>query len=515
MQIRDPFNGKIIYEHYSNLGFWVTDEQAILCNPSEHGTKVRPAIKIETKNDGFNVIYTFHNYSNDTASIGEFYLGKIKLDSTIYYRNTGYTFQEEEYRVKKNILFMSPARVYPSTSSYSPVTVLRDSEYIIGISVIYPFMDYKHTINQLIVGTFYDDQPAGWDLIIQVNKNCNGQQYYKSGDLAPGEYRKYELYFRVKKVRNIRKDWRDVISPYKDYFDRSFAPMSYKQNRNPILGYHGVSDHLVNLDNPYGYWTVKNNTGLYDHPFRPDQKGFKSTTDYLLRLLRSYSFKRIMVWAPTGLYLKHPQRNYPFQFTSQWYNSIIVGNDSEDVNRMNDAVIHFKKLTSRGYKLGLWWGHAIYVSRFWDSANFELFNPENISHWELSFRELDIAKETEVSDIGLDSFNDLPGWDQVVWLDTMINRTKKKIKFVSEQYSFDVIHTRAAFFYAPWNVSGPHELADYLVPKNEKWIQIIPENVNDINQYMKESARNGYNPCIMTYLGAPIYHKYKTRRTLK
>jgi hypothetical protein len=85
---------------------------------------------------------------------------------------------------------------------------------------------------------------------------------------------------------------------------------------------------------------------------------------------------------------------------------------------------------------------------------------------------------------------------------------------VSEVYSFDAVHTKAAFFYADWNVRGPHVLADYLIPKNEKWLLVLPENQSDLNAYLKEWTTNGFNTCVMSYLGGPLFRSYRSKNAV-
>lgn len=508
-QIRDLKNGKNLIENIDETRLWLSGKGYTIGGKTKHTTHIAPVINVSVNGNGFDIEYIFENTTHDTASLGELHFGRVKLDSIIYARNTTYTFQEETYHAKRNSQYVGSARVYPSSSSYSPVAVFRDKDYIYGISVVYPFMEYHHTINLLLAGANMSFQPLGWDLFVQINKNHNGEKYYASGELAPGQKRIYKMYVRIDRVNDPEQDWKKVIQPYKTYFQEHLLKMEYVKDRRPVIGYHGVSDHLVTDLNPYGYWNPTNDPLLTSHPVRPDQYGFGPVTDYLNRLLKRYSFQRLMYWAPTGLYRHHPQLNYPFQFMSRWksFDNSRVGKDG-DV--MQDGINNFIQLASMKYELGFWWGHAIYVSRYWDSPTYEKFDPSNKDHWELSFKEMRIAKQAHASCVGLDSFNELTGWDQVTWLDSMASFTDHAIKFVSETYTFDVIHTKAAFYYADWNAFGPHVLADFLVPGNEKWMHINPEVHTP--KMAKDWAKKGYSLCVFGYLGGPKYPKYKAKK---
>lgn len=512
VRILDAAKGKVIYESFPGMGYWISSQNSNLCDRSDQRKTLQPEVIIEVVRDGINLSYTFHNRGTENTSIGEFYIGKFNLDSTVYWRNTNYTFGEEAFHAKRNILFLSQANIYPTTSAYSPVTVFRDEDYIVGVSVMYPFMEYKHSINQLLAGTFYDNLPSGWEVVIQANAPCNSQKYQPSGDIRPGETRVYRIALRVKEVDKTNQDWKKVIHPYKVYFKEHYGGVQYHRDGRPVIGYHGVSDHLQTNDNPYGYWNVEDVAGGQQHPLRPDKNGFGPTTEYLKKMLAANHSKRIMLWAPTGLYFKHSERNYPFQFTSQWFET---ATDSPSVNTRDlfeDATVHLNDLSKKRTALGLWWGHSIYVTKQWDTDAYEMFDPLKSEHWDLSFKELDGALAAGADMIGLDSYNDLPGWDQITWLDAMRARSGSKVKFISEQYSFDVVHTRAAFFYARWNITGRHVLADYLLPGNEKWIFLIPDQMEDLGAYAKQTARWGYNACKMTYLGAPYHKLYKAKK---
>src|SRR5258706_11774101 len=192
--IKDQVTQRIIFEQIPPFRLWLSDNKYTLGGESMHNTNIVPEIKVITQPDGFDIEYTYFNRTKDTSSMGEFFFGRMKLDSLIYFRNTNYTFQDDPVKAKKNIQYVSSARIYPFFTSYSPVTILHDNNYIFGISIVYPFQEYKHTINQLLVGSFFDHQTQGWDLVIQSNESKNGQTYINKGELSPGQTRVYKVY---------------------------------------------------------------------------------------------------------------------------------------------------------------------------------------------------------------------------------------------------------------------------------------------------------------------------------
>jgi len=496
-------------EGYDNFGLWLSDEsQYKVGGKSKHGTLIKPNIDVVTTTNGFDIVYTFKNNKKDTTSIGEFYLGNFNLNETIYYRNTRYTFQEDTIVAKKNIQYASDARIYPDPSSYSPITVIRDNNYIVGISFIYPVMDYKHSINQMFFGMFTDNKRIGWNMNVQINKNINGQQYFESGELSPGEQRIYKISIRVKKVVNAKNDWKEVIKPYKEYFDKEFGKVKYIKDDRPVLGYHGASEYFFSETNKYGFPYDKNDNYLASHPRRPDHYGFKPTAQYIKKLSISKHAARVMIWVPSGLYRTHQNLNYPYQFASQLE---VISKSKSQLSRSKkicDAILNYKSLSKEMSELGMWWGHAGGISYRWDDAILP-FNTRSQKDWSYAYKEIDMAKSLGVTCLGLDAFIEMPGWDQYLWLNTMRTRTNGSIKFIVEIYSFDIIHTLAGFMYADWNCKGYHELANYLVPGNEMWFLIQRDSPKDLEAYTKKVVSLGYVPCIIAHMNDKVNFNLK------
>jgi len=500
MLILDRKSGFKLMGGFGPFDTWLPDSVYSIGGNSKHGTKINPQSSIKPVENGFDIVINFKNNGLDTASIGEFFIGNFNLDQKIYYRNTNYTFYEDTFYSKNNIQFASPGRVYPSTSCYSPVTILRDDKYIVGVTLIYPIEEYKHTANHMFFGNFFDNAKNGWNMVIQINKATNGQKYYESGELAPGQRRVYRLHIRVGKVHNIDEDWEQVIQPYRDYFNSKYKQL-YKKDSRSVIGYVGVNESMFSKENPFGYTNRDNDKKMGSHPVRPDNYGYKPFVDYVKKLSVQKRVKRVMIWTPSGLYQKHFDMNYPYQFASHLFTIGKSKGQLSKNNILNDPLINFKSLSNQVDELGMWWGHAGQVSYSWDDGILNSFDVKSIKDWRAAFREIDAASAMGVNCLGLDSFSEMPAWDQIVWLKEMNRRTKGKIKFISELYSFDIVHTLAGFMYAEWNGKSQHKLADYLIPENEKWMLIIQDQQGkNINKYIQQIVKWNYIPCILAYL---------------
>lgn len=515
VRVRDKNTGEYLIEPAGKLGLWLPDNGYTVGGKSAHGTKIKPQIAIKKVSNGVDITWTFTNYLKDTVSIGEFYIGQLKLAQKVYYRNTQLTGQMDTIIAEKNRQFASAARVYPSAYCYSPVTVLADDKYVIAASFLFPALRYKHTLNQMFFGNFFEKHAKGWDLITMVNKGIYGQKYYREGELLPGESKQYTMCIRIGYNEPHCNRWLELLEPYKAYFKKMYGPVRYKKDPRPILGYHGSSDHFKDENNPYGFWNnrnVKRDLKTGGHPERPDLDGYRPTTQYLDEMLKQAKYQRMMVWTPTGQYTRNTHLNYPFKFTSHWLEGDKKKYPRYRGHKMNDAISAFRDFAKTpGRELGLWWGHSVLIMKEWDSPQYEVFDGKNKEHWRLSKKELQYAVQAGATLIGLDAFIDIPVWEQNKWLDTMIRFTRNKVKFCSEMYSCDIIHTKAAFFYGANAVKSPHYFADYLNEGHESWVQCNISEMQNADQVYQRYTKWGFNTITITYLGGKSVPNYQAR----
>ena len=84
----------------------------------------------------------------------------------------------------------------------------------------------------------------------------------------------------------------------------------------------------------------------------------------------------MLLWAPTGLYGRNRNLNFPFLFTSHW---LAAG------HAMGDASEVLREVPPDGAELGLWWGRSAQVMRGWDSGEVSKLDPANAEHVEAAF----------------------------------------------------------------------------------------------------------------------------------
>lgn len=422
-------------------------------------------VRLQAQPDGFDLVYTFTNTGGQPARLGRLNIGKFNLGNNIDYRD--FRHIGEPVRVDyTNYAFQ--AFPYPH-GMYSPVWVLQNADYAVGISLQYPVMDYKHDA-RLMLGCTPADAPAsqgprGWFVefrFANLGDEVEMGRLRWPGALPPGETRTYVVSVRVTKNTG---DWIRTLTPYQEYFHAMYGGVRYQRDARPVRPILMALDHLITADNPYGFENFQNR--------RPDQYGFRPWTDFIKQ--RRDEMPRVMLWAPSGLYNQHREMNYPFQFTTRW--------DAEPhMANVMDQDVGLPSLGREGMTLGLWWGRAVQVAREWNTAQWEPLNPNSPAHVQAAFAEMDRAVQAGATEIGLDTFNAAitPIWDLVPWMERMIE-AYPNVKFISEPLCNDIMHRLGPTFVIGWttgaanrpedlcDINNPFYLADLLLPGHETW----------------------------------------------
>jgi hypothetical protein len=423
-------------------------------------------VRLQEQPDGFDLIYTFTNTGGQPARLGRLSVGKFNLGNNIDYRD--FRHIGEPVRVDYNN-YAFQAFPYPH-GMYSPVWLLQNDQYAIGMSIQYPVLDYKHDA-RLMLGSTPADAPAshgprGWFVEFRLANLGDEPEMGRlrwPGTVPPGESRTYVVSVRVTKTPS---DWIRTLTPYRDYFHGMYGGVRYQRDARPVRPVLMALDHLIAADNPYGYENFQNK--------RPDLYGFRPWTDHLKR--SKDQFPRVMLWAPSGLYNENRQSmNYPFQFTSRW--------DADPrMSNYSDPEVGLASLGREGMTLGLWWGRSVQVAREWNTAQWEALDPNNPAHVQAAFAEMDHAAQAGATEIGLDTFNAAitPIWDLVPWMERMIE-AYPQMKFISEPICNDIMHRLGPTFVIGWttgaanrpedlcDINNPLYLADLLLPGHETW----------------------------------------------
>lgn len=453
---------------------------------------VTPTISLFERQNGCDLVFLFVNATAEWSGLGKITVAGVRFDEQI----TGHDFRFDGKPITLNAdntgIGVSGWH-YPG-GTYSPVNVIEDGDYKVGISLIYPVLTYEHQVRIRCKPQFPAGEPA-WFTEFILNSEDEAR-YHADGDLAPGESRLYVVSVRV---ATDKARWQETLEPYRAYFESKHGGVDYQRNPTPVQFTSLATDSNQSPDNTYGF--------TEGDSLRPDHNGFGPWMDRFVER-GQYGFSRVMISKPTGLFLQNRQNNIPPLFASHWLEGDEYG------HAMGDAVEQFNRVPQSGLKLGLWWGRAGQVMPDgWDTSGIERLDPDNPEHVALAFRELDIAYAAGARLFGLDAFREIPAWDAVNWIQKMKQRAPGA-RFVTEPVCGDVLHNRAPAFQvatrptveAALRVETRHFLADFLNPGHELWGYIRDDRLADyigheptVEDWIAEAERVaalGYVPCV-------------------
>lgn len=459
VEVRNADNGALI----------VRADPARLYTPHRNRNRDQPAtsIDVEPRPGGFDIRFEFTNDQSTPRLLGVMYPGDLLLGEDVIRQKIDGLGQDIEISASE---FERPRGMAYPGKLYSPVMVLRNQQYAVGFGLMYPMLDYEHDVRlDLDVRDPQAGEPAdawtgGWRL-----SNLGGERgidrVSRPVELAPGESKAYTVFVRVTPHVD---EWIRTLVPYRDYFRSEIGEVRYQRDPRPVRGVTISGGWATSSSNPFGF---------VPEDRRPDLHGWEPWRAKLERT-KNNGADRIMLWAPSGVYRHNQERNYPFQFTSNWMRGSGVN------NQMDNAPEKLSRLAEPGFELGLWWGRAVQIADRWDTSEYERMDIDNPQHRQLAFEELDLAAQAGATRIGLDAFVPywMPGWDLHEWLLDMEQRYPD-MQFVTEGLSNDYLHafapTSTSAFARPnaapddpseRSVSVPFYLADFLLPGHETWI---------------------------------------------
>lgn len=453
---------------------------------------VTPTITLVPHPDGCDLVFRFRNTTTEWSGLGKITVAGLRFDESI----TGHDFRFDGKPITLNAdnSGIGISGWYYPGGTYSPLTVVEDGDYKVGVSLLYPILTYKHQVRIRTKTQFPEGSPA-WFTEFVMNA-VHENKYNPAGDLAPGENRVYTV--AVRAVKGGRP-WQQSIEPYRAYFQARQGQVRYERTASPVQFSSLAVDGNHDITNPYGF------AGGFN--MRPDLFGFGPWVDRIASR-SALGYERVMVSKTTGHFYTNVQNNIPPMFASHWLEGVQYG------HLMGDAVAQFNRVPQTGMKLALWWGRAAQVMPDgWDTFAIEDLDPRNPEHVALAFRELDLAREAGARIIGLDAFRRMQIWDATYWLQLMKQRAPG-VRFVTEPVCGDILHNRTPAFQvatrpaseAALRVETRHYLADLLNPGHEIWGYIRVDRFSDylgheptLEEWITEAERVaglGYIPCV-------------------
>lgn len=420
---------------------------------------------------GYDLVCVYTNTTEAAKPLARLTIGALALGPDIQYLNV---HRGSALLDARHSSYTNQAWRYPS-EAYSPATALMNDRFAVGVSLLYPITEYKHDV---LVGV---NRPGGvfqgpdgaqsWTVTFDLSQPPYANQHTALAHpaaLEPGESRTYTVAVRVMERTSLpasptdAQDWLETLLPYRDHFQKDFGPVSYTRNPAAVLAFEAANGSAISASNPRGL--------LGDNTSRPDLVGFGPLID---RIRAHAGFSRVMLWAPSGLYSRHREFNFPPHFTLGWKSSPL----------MNSTHTRFRQLQPAGIQLGLWWGRSVQHASAWEPAQLEPLDLTNRDHLRTIADQLALAHSAGATLIGLD---DLSHWTMPVWEQRRFIRalrgTYPSMTFVAEPMCADLIHADAPAFSVAYTappggkqeadfhrLTTPNYLADFLLPGHESW----------------------------------------------
>lgn len=381
------------------------------------------------------------------------------------------------FQVSANGRLYSLISRYPE-DLYSPVIVVRDSDECIGVSLLYPITkddQYNHTVK------------------IRFNENGDRTQwrarFILDGCIGPKKTLRYTV--AIRRVL-VSADWRTTLEPYRAYFqsihqDQDGRLARYERSTEPVFGfqvadskfYHPLSNKRSFRGSYNGLCEPCNNIGWKETTCRPDISGWQSTVDDIICWASGAGYKNVMVWSAGGMYPPgHQCEGFPPHFMTWWPAAML------------QTQFEWWRLSERAEPINLmfWWGNAAKYGGIDWKADCEPFDPNDENHASVMMQEWSLALDRGAVGLGLDAFTNLHLWDAIPWIErlqeTAVRSGVDDPLIVSEPMSCDILHLYLPSYLPSYYRAGGddiyvdqyHSLAEYLIPGNEIWCQLKPED---------------------------------------
>jgi hypothetical protein len=324
---------------------------------------------------------------------------------------------------------------------YAPVLALIDSRVAVGVSFIYDVLEERHAMS-----TFWGMEGGAFHGTYRVELAPFADEPSDAGALSnlvpPGRTQRYRI-----AVRFAAPDrWLETLEPYREHFQARYGAVRYQADLTPVWG-EPVAQAEFRGEHPRGY----------NPAWRVDATGWGSFVDHVLERVVSKGYRRVMIWAASGLY-GHDD-SYPVEFMTEWSPAMIA------------SAAELQRLRNAGVTVGLWWGQAGQVSAGFASGriwNRRLSRQEDIDAGD---RELRLASGYQIDEIGLDAINAMPLWERYPWVQR-IQAAFPTLKFITETHDCDVMHTIVPTFYNWRDHDTAPILPDWLNTGHETWVQL-------------------------------------------
>jgi len=402
------------------------------------GTPLVPTREMVASPNGFDIRLTYTNTTNAAQPLGGIQIADIRLAERVEvldarHGTDRWTVLDRSRDGLRTVTGGWPAELY------SPVAVIRDANLIVGASVQYAALEYRHGVN-ITVGPRPGEAGQTWAIWFDF-----------PGQISPGQSRVYTLSVRL---ASRSESWLRTLVPYRDFFKATYGGVKYSRDPRPITAAGVAFEQDTSPGNPRGF--------AYPN-LRPDINGWRPWAKEITAR-RTLGYQRTMVWAASGVYAANKHRNYPANSLSPM----------DDIPVMRNSKAELANAASPSMQIGYWLGSATRYETGWDSAEpskpITLGNEEEEAQF---FRELNFAASLNAKVVGLGGLTSDDPYFLHTWV-TKIKQKQPKLKLVAEGSVADILHTMVGSFMFEWDVAEDEKpvLADFLLPGHEMWVSV-------------------------------------------
>lgn len=384
-----------------------------------HSTPLKSEVRLSPQDDGFDLEITLTNAGAGPEPLGTISIPGIRFGRVVTTRDFRLDGRAEtvDHRDRD---FKGVEQDYPSRA-YSPVFVVADDTTAIGVSVLYPVLDYNHEVRMQLVspGGLYASTGRSWQLDMHL-----------MGTLPAGQKRQYVVTLRCASPG----EWIDTLEPYREFFQSAYGQPQYRPDTRPVFG------------------CDPSEPAPLPRPAPPETVGWAAYAQFLKDRFSS-GYSRVMLWNAAGL-TPRPA----FAFMSRM----------NEVLPMRSSVQAMKSLAAQHRGVGYWWGASL------RPEEGRAIDPNNKADVKRALAELDLAVAMGATHIGLGEFAGLSPRDGFRWVQAM-RQHAPRLTFIPERpgsAGADIFHLLGPAWTTCDNVGQPHVLADLLIPGHETWCAV-------------------------------------------
>ena len=471
-------NGKVLREYFSDEKFF----------QDYTGGALSISYTITPKTGGVDINYTLSNASGEPQFVPVFRVdGFIPATSDdLCYLNIRESGTLEMVHPSWNEIAPGP---YPD-GAYSAVNVMQDNQTALGSTLLFPVMNYQHTVHPKMEKIESGIQQGTWRHMFARGPGTS---------MVPsGETWNYILTIRFSEKRY----WLYTLHPYKTFFQAQNLNYSDLRvaDRRPV--------NKQDLSNK-GQWNAETNPRGYNEDLLIHSDGFGPFVNSSIEEMQESHFERIIIFRPSGNYHTSNGSIGPCSFPPQFmdFHPDLVDSAEEFFGHYANPDPPYQPI-----QLGFWYGRAgQFPSSFagdnWDPLNCVPSTPyTNPEHHDFHFNQMQKAYDLGARAIGFDLFAKMAVWARMLLVDEYKETFPLIEVYVHEGAASDILHGKIGNYYTPnrWGRCvqfGPDLLSRYVGNgDSEIWVTFRCIDYPYTQEVLQNHIQWGFTPVISSVL---------------